>query len=306
MRTRLFTPREGVLWVAAFLLISAILVATRFTSTDPDSALYASISGRLAQEPPARWIAPQWWGFWPETKMTGLFREHPSGVFLLPAAVGQLGIPGEQAAYIVGIGAGLASLLLLGILIECVTSAGEARSAIVLLQLMPVAFLFRLRANHEYPMLVALLVALVSVELVRRSGWWTLGVVTGCMYGLLVKGVFVVLVVLAVGLWIVINPTRVRGTTVRVITACVIAAVLTGAVALWYDAAYLKITGEAFWGPYWQRQLGPVTIATPLGNGTSLAGHIAFYLTRLIWFPAPWSVALLVAGWRALRSGTAA
>ena len=81
---------------------------------------------------------------------------------------------------------------------------------------MPVAFLFRVRANHEYPMLVALLVTLVSVEGARRSWWWIAGIAFGLTLGLLVKGVFVVLVVLAAGLWILLNPTRLRGTVWRV------------------------------------------------------------------------------------------
>ncbi|HUL73669.1 MAG TPA: glycosyltransferase family 39 protein [Vicinamibacterales bacterium] len=298
MRARLLSPREGVVWAGCFVLVSALLVATKFTSTDPDSSLYASISGRLSQEPASRWIAPEWWGFWPEANMTGLFREHPAGVFLLPAALSRIGIPGEQAAYIVGMGAGLAAVLLIGVLVARLASPGDARASLVLLQLMPVAFLFRIRANHEYPMLVALLVTLVSLERARRSWWWTLGVAAGLTIGLLVKGVFVVLVCLAAGLWMAINPTRSAGTTARLVAVCVIAGAITVGVAWWYDAAYLRVTGETFWGPYWRRQLGPVTIATPLDNASTLAGHLAFYVSRLLWFPAPWSLALVAALWR--------
>ncbi len=301
MRSRLLSPREGLLWALAFVAISAMLVATRFTSADPDSSLYASISGRLTQEPASRWIAPQWWGFWPETKMEGLFREHPSGVFVVPAAVARIGIPGEQAAYVVGIGYGLIALLLIGVLIARLTSVGDARAALVLLQLMPVAFLFRIRANHEYPMLVALLVTLVSVEGARRSWGWIAGIALGLTLGLLVKGVFVVMAVLGAGLWILINPTRARGTTGRAVVACVIAAAVTAGIAVLYDAWYLRVTGETFWGPYWRRQLGPVTIATPLDNASTLAGHVFFYVSRLIWFPAPWSIALLTAAWQLWR-----
>ena len=79
---------------------------------------------------------------------------------------------------------------------------------------MPVAFIFRIRANHEYPMLVALLVTLVGLDGARRSWWWIAGIAFGLTVGLLVKGVFVVLVVLAAGLWMLINPTRLRGTRV--------------------------------------------------------------------------------------------
>ena len=82
-------------WTAAFVLVAALIVATHFSSTDPDSQLYASISGRLSEEPVSHWIAPEWWDFWPETHMTGLFREHPAGVFLVPVALSRLGIPGR-------------------------------------------------------------------------------------------------------------------------------------------------------------------------------------------------------------------
>lgn len=297
MRARLLSPREGVWWAVAFVAVAALIVATHFSSTDPDSQLYASISGRLAEEPVSHWIAPEWWDFWPETHMTGLFREHPAGVFLLPVAISRLGIPGEQAAYIAGVGAGLASLMLIAVIVGRLASIADGRAALILLQLMPVAFLFRVRANHEYPMLVALLVTLVSVEGVRRSWWWIAGVAFGLTLGLLVKGVFVVLVVLAAGLWIALNPTGLRGTAWRAIVACVAGALITAGVAVLYDIAYVRATGETFWAAYWQRQLGPVRIATPLDNVSTLAGHVGFYLTRLIWFPAPWSLALLVGAW---------
>ncbi len=306
MQTRLLSPREGVIWAIALLFVASLLVVTRFTSADPDSALYASISGRLTQEPASRWIAPEWWGFWPETKMEGLFREHPSGVFVVPAAVARLGIPGEQAAYVVGIGYGLAALLLIGVLVSKLTSPGEARASLILLQLMPVAFLFRIRANHEYPMLVALLITLVSVEGVRRSWWWVAGVALGLTLGLLVKGVFVVLVGMGAGLWILLNPSRSKGTTSRAIAACVIGAAITAGIAVLYDAAYLRVTGDTFWAPYWRRQLGPVTIASPLDDASTLAGHLAFYVSRLLWFPAPWSIALVIAGWRLFGQGALA
>ena len=213
MADGVLSPRERWLWIAAFVLIAALLVVTRFTSDDPDSALYASISGRLSQEPFARWLAPEWWGFWPEAGITGLFREHPAGVFLLPAALGRIGIPGEQAAYVVGVGAGLLSVVISGLLVGRIAGIREGRATLVLLQLMPVAFIFRIRANHEYPMLAALMVALLSLDGLHRSFWWALLLAIALTGALLVKGVFVVLVLAAVVLWILIDPTQrhVRG-----------------------------------------------------------------------------------------------
>ena len=48
MGGRLLSRREAIAWIASFLFVASLLVATRFASDDPDSALYAAISARLA------------------------------------------------------------------------------------------------------------------------------------------------------------------------------------------------------------------------------------------------------------------
>jgi 4-amino-4-deoxy-L-arabinose transferase-like glycosyltransferase len=291
---RLLSRRELAGWVASLLLVSGLLVLTQFASDDPDSALYAAISARLAQTPPAHWIAPEWWGNWDSE---GLFHEHPVGVFLLPTALGAIGIPAAQAAYIVGIAAGLACLLIIGVLVSRVTSAADGRLVLILLQFMPVAFIFRIRANHEYPMLLALVALLVGLDAVRAS-WRHIWIVAIALTAaLLVKGVFLVIPLVAAGYWILINPTRRPGSNARPILACVIGLLIMVAVAAVYDVQYERVTGETFWRAYWERQLGPLTLATPTGGGAALAHHLLFYAARILWHPAPWSLALLAACW---------
>lgn len=293
--TRLLSRREIAIWILCFAIVSILLVATRFTSDDPDSALYAALSARLAEGPPSHWIAPQWWGHW---DMDGWFREHPAGVFALPTLLGAAGVPGVQAAYIVGIGAGLASLLLVGAIAARISSRADGRLVLVLLQFMPMASIFRIRANHEYPMLVCLLVALVGFDAVRRSWrWWWIAPVA-LTAGLLVKGVFVIVPLLAAGLWVLLNPLRAPGSAWRAVAVGVVSLVVMAGVAYEYDVLYRQVTGEAFWGPYWGRQLAPLTIATPLERGSTLTAHLWFYLVRLAWHPAPWSLALVAALWR--------
>jgi 4-amino-4-deoxy-L-arabinose transferase-like glycosyltransferase len=298
MTSRVLSRREAAIWLGAFLVVAALLVVTGFTSDDPDSALYANLSARLAAQPPAHWIAPEWWGYWDSD---GLFREHPIGVFLLPTLLGAAGIPGVQAAYIVGIAAGLASLLLLGHLIARVTTPADGRLALVMLQLMPVAFIFRIRANHEYPMLLSLLVLLIGLDRVRVSWRWLPIPALALTAALLVKGVFVVIPLLAAVIWIAVNPLRVTGPAWRPLAACLLGIGAMTAVAAAYDALYLQATGETFWYGYWTRQLEPLTLASPVdaNEQSALVRNMGFYLLRLLWHPAPWSVALLVAGWRA-------
>jgi 4-amino-4-deoxy-L-arabinose transferase-like glycosyltransferase len=292
---RLLSRRETLAWIASFLLVSAILVATRFASDDPDSALYAAISARLAEGPASHWIAPEWWGNWDSE---GLFHEHPAGVFLLPAALGAIGVPAAQAAYIVGIGAGLGCLLLIGVLISRITSPADGRMALVLLQMMPIAFIFRIRANHEYPMLLALVVLLVGLDAARERWRGTWLVAAALVGALLVKGVFVVIPLLGAGLWILLNPTRRRGSMVRPIVATLAGLAAMAGVALVYDALYVRITHETFWRAYWERQLGPLPLATPGAGAGTLAHHLLFYALRVLWHPAPWSLAILAIVWQ--------
>ena len=292
----LVSGREGCVWAAGFLTVALIIVATGFTSVDPDSALYAGMAERLSQEPVARWVAPEWWDFWPDAHMTGLFREHPSGVFWAPALLARLGVPAEQGAYVIGSLAGLLSLLLIGVVVNRVATRDDARAVVILLQLMPVAFIFRIRANHEYPMLLCLLVVILGLDGLKRTpaAWWL--VAAGITMGLLVKGVFVSLVLLGASLWIAADPRR-DGTSARRQWAGLAAAVAFAAViAAIYDLVYLRATGQTFWLAYWERQLGPITIATPWQDAQAALARLSFYVSRLLWHPAPWSLVLVWVG----------
>jgi 4-amino-4-deoxy-L-arabinose transferase-like glycosyltransferase len=298
MHDTLVPRRDAVVWAGCFLVVATLLIAFRFSSSDGDSDLYAGLSSRLAAEPLSRWVAPEWWGFWPEAEMTGLFREHPGGALIIPAALVRLGVPGPQAAYVVGIGAGLATLLLIGWLLSRLVPRDDARAALVLLQLMPVAFLFRIRANHEYLMLVGLLVALVGLERVRQSCWAVVLVAGGLAGALLVKGVFVVLTIAGAVLWVFIDPADGTRPRTRPLIAIIVGVLVTVAAGIGYEFWFRAVTGEAYWVPYWQRQLGQVEVATPMGGGVaSLTWNVFFYLNRLAWHAAPWSLALMALMW---------
>ena len=291
----LFGRREPAVWVGALLVVWALIAATGFVSRDPDSAFYAAMSARMAHSDAAHVIAPEWGGLW---NGTGLWQEHPIGIYLAPIALAKTGYPDAQAAYAVGIAASLACLLLLARLARAAEpSAG--RSALVLLQLVPAAFVFRVRANQEYPMLLCLLVALVALDGVRRSWIWGLALAAALTAALLVKGVFVAIVLLGAGLWVLVNPLRVPGPIVRPLAALAGALVTMALVALVYDRLYEQAAATTFWAGYWRRQLGPVAEAAPGAGMLPLVYHAFFYVAHMAWLSAPWGLALLALAWRA-------
>lgn len=288
--------REAVLWTLSFLVVSTVLVAVGFTSDDPDSALYAALSARLAEGPPSHWIAPEWWGHWDHE---GLFREHPVGIFLMPTVLAAMGVPGGQAAYIVGIAAALASIVLIARLVARLTTAADARVVLVLLQLIPLAFIFRIRANHEYPMLVCLLVALIGIDAVRRSWRWIWITPLALCAAVLIKTVFVAVPLVAVGWWLVTNPLGERGPIGRALGALAVSAVAIVAMGVAYESMYAHVAGESFWAGLWARQMAPLTLGGTMAEASTptVVHHLGFYVVRVLWHPAPWSLALVAAAW---------
>jgi hypothetical protein len=154
-------------------------------------------------------------------------------------------------------------------------------------------------------MLVCLLLTVVGLEGVQRSWRWAALVAAALSAALLIKGVFVVIVLAGAGLWVLVDPMGSRASWARPIGAVAASVIVMAGVAWGYDQWYASVAGETFWWPYWERQMAPLTVATPLENAADLVRHIAFYVSRLLWHPAPWSLALVVGAWRMARRGTA-
>ncbi len=193
---------EWLAWLVVLLAAAILLPAAGYRSRDPDSALHAHIAARLAALPVDRWIAPEWWG---GMRSEGLYREHPAGIFLLPALLGKLGYPPAQAAYAVNALYQVLTLVLLQRVAAVLVAPVESRALAWLLQLLPIAFTYRVRANHEQVILLCLLAALWGTERARygrdRARW--VGLTALAVVGtLLVKGLFALLVLGWCAVWL--------------------------------------------------------------------------------------------------------
>jgi hypothetical protein len=202
MSERLIPARESLAWIVCFLAVATLIVVTGFTSTDSDSALYAGLADRLSQEPIARWLAPEWWGFWSHVHMSGLFREHPAGVLLLPAALARRRHSACRVRTSSGVAAGLGSLLLMAGLIRRFTvrddariGAGAASAHALSRSSSGFAPTTNTRCSSVCSSRLHGLVAASSGSLVVA----TLLVSFGLAAGLVIKGVFVAKILLAVG-----------------------------------------------------------------------------------------------------------
>ena len=292
--TRLTPPRlETLAWAAALAMAALVLALVGYEARDSDSRLYAEIAARMAVQPASGWIAPT---FPPGWYMTGLFREHPVGIHLLPALVARLGYPPPQAAYLANALYQVLSLVLLQRLAARVAGGLESRALGWMIQLLPIAFTYRVRANQEQAVLLCLLFALYGIERARGQWTWGLAVVAGLVGLLLVKGVLVVTGFGACGLWLLVRHGRdPRARTAPAAGALVAAALAVIATAWVYEQMYRQATGQAFWSLYLARQLGIAAADQSAAGVAQKAYNLVWYLGRVLWFPFPWSLTLAAA-----------
>jgi hypothetical protein len=308
---RLFRPgRERriatLAWTVALGASFVIIALVRFTSGDPDSTVYAGISARLARQPFARWIAPEWWGQW---GFTGPFREHPIGILVLPALAGRMGYPALQAAYAINGVFQVASIVLLQLIAVRLVQPREARALGWIVQLMPIAFVFRVRANQEYAVLAGVMLALLATERSCRRPAWAAVTALAFAWALLVKGILGFVVPIACGVWLAsaawVDYTRntVQPGSQRRRAAAWIALALVLLVApvltVGYEWAYRSATDDSFLSFYTGPRLRPDAVAG--GALQRLGYNTLWYAGRLAWYAFPWSIAGLVAwgGWLA-------
>jgi len=289
-----------VAWVLVLAVGVVALAALGYRARDADSRLYAEISARMSEAPAAGWIAPD---FPPGWYMSGRFREHPVGLFVPAAALARLGYPPLQAGYALNALYQVLTIVLVQRLAAALVPGPEARALGWLVQLLPIAFTFRIRANHEQAVLLCLVAALYGTERARRRPRWALLTAVALVGLLLVKGVLSVFGPVLCALWLLGRRGAGRGSPPadRAVWAGLAAAVVAmSATAVAYEQLYRQSTGEPFWSIYLARQLG----VAAAGAGSGLAAklyNLAWYLGRVLWFPFPWSLALAIAAWHAGR-----
>lgn len=298
---------QGFAWASVLVVAAMLLAASGYRSRDPDSTVYSEISGRMSAMPFRTWLAPEWGGSW---GFSGLFREHPIGIFVLPALLGRFGYPAEQAAFAVGALFSVASVLMVRRVMSPVVNDYETTAAQWTVLILPIAFVYRIRANQEYPVLFLTLLAVAATHRARRSPAWVLALIGAACALALVKGIFVVFIPIICSLWLLLIPGEERGKS-RDIQAWigVAAAVLVVILAAYaYERMYRGVTGHSFMTFYLHDRIAAnaglattaaetpataVTIGAGFNPGMKLY-NVVWYVARLLWFAMPGSLVLLL------------
>jgi hypothetical protein len=286
------------LWCGAIAIAATLLVATDYRSRDPDSSLYARLSAELAEQPPSRWIAPEWRGAW---NFQGLFREHPVGILLPSVLLIRAGAPADQAAYIVNMLYQAAVIALIPLVAGVLVSGMEARSLAWVLQLLPVSFVYRIRGNQEHPLLMCFLALLYSTHRARTSPMWIVAMVVSFCFLVLVKGAFAMFAFVGAALWLVVVPAPQGGANRWAWAGLATAIVSAALMMVGYEALYVRTTGESFLDFYRSTRLGASMRLDDVSVIPHALVNVGWYLVRLAWFAAPWSLVAFGVAWIWLR-----
>ena len=284
--------RSGLLWLGVLLLLCLLAVVFPYEYRDSDSSAYHSISQKLAGQPLGRWCAPEWWG---HGSNSGLFRDHPPGIFWVPAALVCFGVPGRAAPLCANF---LYLLLLLYVLHGLFTryagpQAGWA--AVWAYVLTPIFMQYLLRANQELPLALAVVAGIYGLSRQEESWRFKALYALALLLALFIKGLSALLLsVCSLAFWLIVS--RKRRTLGLILAAHGLALAAAAGFEAWYRAV---AEGQSFWRVYLGFQGGKAVEAgfRPL----SKAYNLAWYLARALWFAAPWVFFLIYGLVRTIR-----
>ena len=276
---------------AAFAIAASLLAAAGFVSRDPDSRVYSEIGAQVAGHPVAEWIAPQWWGV---AGANEPFREHPFGIFVLPALLARLGFPALEAGYAIGALSSILAIVLAGWLAGTVLGDRDRTAVQWALLVLPIAFVYRIRANQEYPVLALLLLAVYGTERARRSPAWSVVPSLAAVGILLIKDVFVIFAPVACALWLWCVRDGEGGGDRRAWAAVAWSLAAAAVAAVVFELVYRRAAGDSFAAFFFQHRLTPNSgLDRETGVGALVLARLSnviWYAARLAWFAFPWSL----------------
>lgn len=288
------TLRLFLIFSAVYFLLAVIAVVFPYEYRDSDSLAYQHIARHLASRPLEEWIRPEWWG---HGGNTGLFRDHPPGIFLLPAAWIRLGVPARSAPLVANFLYMLLLLLALHGLVRKLSGHSAAWGSVFAFVLTPIFIQYLMRANHELPLALAVVAGLVGLSRCEESWRWSALYAAALLLALFTKGVSGLALSLAsAALWAVAFRTR------RVLAVVAAGHVLALAAVLGFEALYRSASGESFLSFYLGFQGGKAVEAG--FHPAKKLYNLVWYLARILWFAAPWVFFLAYHAIRSLRDRT--
>jgi 4-amino-4-deoxy-L-arabinose transferase-like glycosyltransferase len=272
------TVRLLLIFTLALISYGVIVSIFPFDYHDSDSSCYSRISQELAYEPLSTWCAPQWYG---HGGNQGLFRDHPPGLFWLPALLVRAGVKASRAALCANFIYILLGLYFLFKLAALYGDAALGWAAVFGFVLTPIFMQYLVRANHEQPLNLAVVAGLYGLARSSRAFRYKALFAAALVFAVFIKGLSaIILSILAFLFWLILSRNR------KTFTLIVVAHLLMLATVALFEGWYRSVTHSSFLAVYIAFQGGRTVQAVfaPLRK----LYNLMWYGGRALWFSAPW------------------
>lgn len=272
-----------ILWLLVIIIFTSLITSVHYTFRDDDSNLYSKIAQELSAKPLKTWVAPRWINY---SGQDAYFREHPSGLFWVSAALIRLGAPKEQSAAIANFLYFLLTLLFVFKLGEYFKDKLMGWAMVWSVFLIPVSLKYLVRGNLEPPLTLAIVMGVYCLCRAHETWWYRIGFALALILAVFFKGMQGAFLGIAGGLyWLMVERDQIRFITL-----------LAGALALFsvmagYEWLYQAQTGEQFWLEYLRIQVGASVAHNSIWHKPY---NLIWYLARAVYFTLPWSIFLLL------------
>lgn len=297
---RTFTSPHWLVFLA-FMLNAAAIVTMKYVPGDGDSRFYIFVARQIADSPLLLKISPQWNGHQGIPK--GHFiQDHLVGLPFTASLGATIGIDPGHTLMLINLGFLIGSSIFLYQLLRIFSCRRHSWAILCVMIFFPIAFLYRVRANHEPAVLFFSMMALWATALGVRSNILYLIGIPAALFGLcFVKGFMAAFLIplsmsaLCFLLW----QKQALNWRVIVVSWCgsiLFALLISGMFCYFYEVWYRLATGKDFFSTYWQLQI----VSRSLGSDSGLTfpldkiRNVIFYTGCLLWYTFPWSVFFIV------------
>lgn len=282
-----------VIVLTVILTFGVMASALNYQTSDPDSQFYVFLTRQQALRDSSELMAPYWLGQ-QNIRPDEYVRDHLIGQIALGYGFAQLGFPPETSLYVACALFSLLSYLLIHAILRHWLSSEDALLATLLTLILPISFLYRVRANHELPLLFFCLLVVWGGLSIRSLARYTALVVLSTAGVFLVKGfVFVVIPMLAV-LTLLLNGTlTLKRWIARSLVVGLVSVAVTGAVGVAYEAAFRQVTGQSFFHDYFTIQFLNRSVRHTAGDYPFILKRVwamGYYLVQSLWYGVPLTV----------------
>jgi 4-amino-4-deoxy-L-arabinose transferase-like glycosyltransferase len=282
--------RITIHWLFVFIIASILLSIGQFKSTSNDSNYYTDLVIRYHDKPLSVALTPKWgentWGF----NKTAYMQDQMPGQLMLGIALTKIGVPPTQALHILEMGLQILSVF---ILVQIVTYFTHSKIGLVLLYtllLIPLAFSYNIRANHESGILFFSVLSLYAgLRLSSEFKWKLISVFS--IFGLMwIKGPFLLFgfILTSLGFFIGKQSRKIH----HLILTFLMAFIVCGASGYLFENFYRNITNESFFKSFYDIQITQRTFFAHQNRSFFLQKfwNFQYYLWHYLVYSMPWSL----------------